>query len=88
MPYRYRPQVLAELTRHGVAPTPDVPPRRVYEFVKSLYTFEIRELKLKRREVGRVLGDQPLELYRAQLRELQERYPVLGLPPEAWVEPD
>ncbi len=88
MAYRYRPEILAGLLRHGVAPGPANDPRKVYEYVKCLYTFEIRELKLKRREAERVLGEQPLELYRRQLRELQTRYPVLTLPPQVWVEAD
>lgn len=86
MSYRYRPEILALLAGHGVVPTPRSDPRMVYEHVKSLYSFEIREMKLKRREAGWVLGEQPLELYRRQLRELQKRYPVLTLPPQAWVE--
>lgn len=88
MPHRYRPEILAALLGHGVVPKPASDPRMVYEHVKSLYSFEIRELKIKRREAERVLGEQPLELYRRQLRELQRRYPVLTVPPQHWLEPD
>jgi hypothetical protein len=80
--------VLAELARHGVRPAPRTPPRFVYEFVKALYTFEIRELKQRRRERGRALGEPPpLDDYRRGLHALRERYPILSLPPEAWLEP-
>ena len=75
---------MAALRRHGVVPTPESDPRQVYEYVKSLYSFEIRELKIRRREAERVIGEQPLELYRRQLRELQCRYPVLAIPPQHW----
>ncbi|HKB95083.1 MAG TPA: hypothetical protein VKC62_12750 [Gaiellaceae bacterium] len=83
---RYRPEVLAELARHGIVPRPETPPERVYELLKSIYTFEVREAKFRRRELERVLGPQPLEPYRREIRALLERYPVLSLPAHHWVE--
>ena len=83
---RYRPEVLAELLRHGLAPRDDTPPERAYELLKTIYTFEIREAKRRHREKERVLGPQPLEAYRRELQALQERYPVLRLPAHHWVE--
>ncbi len=83
---RYRPEVLEELLRHGIVPRPDTPPERAYELLKSIYTFEIREAKFRHRERERVLGPQPLEIYRREVRALQDRYPVLRLPPFHWLE--
>lgn len=84
---RYRPEVLEELAKHGLIPRPDTPPERAYELLKSIYTFEIREAKFRRRESERVLGPQPLDAYRREIRAIQDRYPVLRLPARHWVEP-
>lgn len=86
MPYRYHPQILAALEEHGIRPKPTSDPSRVYELLKSIYSFEIREMKARRREAERVLGPQPLDAYRRQLARLKERYPVLAIPPHHWVE--
>ena len=48
---RYRPEVLAELVRHGIVPHPDTPPERAYDLLKSIYTFELREAKQVLRRV-------------------------------------
>lgn len=84
--YRYHPHVLAALEEHGIRPTPTTEPAKVYELLKSIYTFEIREMKARRREAERVLGPQPLDAYRRQLHRLKQRYPVLEIPAHHWVE--
>jgi hypothetical protein len=83
---RYRREVLEELARHGIVPRPETPPERVYELLKSIYTFEIREARLRHREMERVLGPQPLDEYRREVKALLDRYPVLRLPAHHWVE--
>jgi hypothetical protein len=83
---RYRPEVLEELARHGIVPRPDTPSERVYDLLKSIYTFELREAKLRHRDRERVLGPQPLDPYRREIRTIQDRYPVLRLPAHHWVE--
>jgi hypothetical protein len=83
---RYRAEVLEELARHGLIPGPDTPPERANELLKSIYIFEIRDARLRHRERERVLGPQPLEPYRREIRALQERYPVLRLPAHHWLE--
>jgi len=83
---RYRPEVLAELARHGLVPRPDTPPDRVYDLLKSIYTFELRAARLRHQERERILGPQSLEPYRRELHAIQERYPVLRLPAHHWVE--
>jgi len=83
---RYRPEVLAELARHGVVPRSETPPERAYDLLKSIYTFEIRAARLRHRERERVLGPQPLAPYRREIHAIQERYPVLRLPAHHWVE--
>jgi hypothetical protein len=86
MAYRYRPEVLQELERIGLRPTPETDPRKVYDFLKALYTFEIREMKARRRELERVLGPQPLDDYRRGLHALKSRYPLLEMPALYWVD--
>jgi hypothetical protein len=67
-------------------PHSGIEPLRVYELLKSLYSFEIRGLRARRREMEAVLGPQPVEEYRRALAELKERYRVLSLPAHHWVE--
>lgn len=77
----YRAEVLAELIRHGVRPTPQTPPSRVREFVRDLYKFEIQRLKerLLRKEF-------PRAEYAARVDGLRRQYPVLALQPDQFVE--
>jgi hypothetical protein len=84
--HSYRDVVLRELERHGLRPRPTTPPRLLHDFLNDLYVFEIRELKLRRDELERVLGPQPLADYSARVRALKKRYPLLSLPLPAWVE--
>lgn len=86
--WTYRPEVLAELERFGIAPKPHTDPARVAELLKAIYTFEIRELKFRRREAERVLGPQPIGEYRRQVEALKGRYPLLALPARMWVLPE
>jgi hypothetical protein len=78
--------VLAELARFGLRPRPGSDPERVRDFLKVLYTHEIRLAKIARREAERALGPQPLEDYRRRVLALKARYPLLGLPLGQWVE--
>src|SRR5207249_7132825 len=56
MTYRYKPEVLEQLSRHGAQPTPATPPQLVHDFVNDLYRYELRRLRdrLVRREVPKV----------------------------------
>jgi hypothetical protein len=85
-PYRYRATVLEALLRHGIAPRPATDPAKARELVSALYVFEIRELRARRRELERVLGPQPLDVYARQVEELKARYRLLELPLPHWVE--
>jgi hypothetical protein len=84
--HRYREQIARALDVHGLRPRPTTDPSRAYELLKSIYTFEIREAKLRWREKERVLGPQPLEEYRTAVARLKEKYAVLRVPPHHWVE--
>ena len=83
---RYRPAILAALARWGIVPRADTDPRRAYFLLKAIYCFEIREMKIRRREAERVLGPQPLDDYRQGLGRLKEKYAVLKMPAAQWVD--
>jgi hypothetical protein len=79
--YRYRDEVRVLLWRHGVSPTAATPPSVVHEFVSDLYRFELRQLRdrLVRREI-------PKAGYRDRVIALRQKYPLVSLNPEQWVE--
>jgi hypothetical protein len=78
--YRYRPDVLDWLSRHGVQPTPVTPPALVHEFVTDLYRFELRRLRdrLKRGEI-------PKAGYYDRVVDLRRAYPLVSLKPDKWL---
>ena len=88
MKYLYHPGILEQLRHHGIAPRRETPPEKTYELLKSIYCFRIRELKFRRRELERVLGPQPLDIYRKQLLELRDEYPLLKVPSHHWIQSD
>ena len=80
MAYRYKPEVLDQLWRHGVHPTPDTPPELVHEFVSDLYRYELR--RLRHRLVTRQI---PKAGYYERVVELRRKYPLVSLKPQFWV---
>jgi hypothetical protein len=81
MTYRYRQDVLEQLSRHGVHPTPETPPQLVHDFVSDLYRYELRRLRdrLVRREI-------PKTGYYDRVVALRKKYPLVSLKPHEWVE--
>ena len=79
--FRYRPDVVEHLLRHGVRPTDRTSPRLVRNFVRDLYKYEIRSLRDRylRREFPKIE-------YAGRVEELRLRYPVLALQPREFVE--
>lgn len=81
MVFIYRPDVLRELERHGIRPTPQTPPDLVRAYVRDLYKYEIRRLK------DRMLRSEfPRSEYSARVDALCHQYPVLSLLPRQFVE--
>jgi hypothetical protein len=77
----YRPEILAELGRHGLIPAADTPPGRLRDVVRDLYKYEIRRLR------DRVIsGDIPKREYASHVVELRKRYWLLSIPTGLWVE--
>jgi len=81
MEYCYRPAVLAQLETHGIRPRSTTSPELVREFVNDLYCYELRRLRdrLKR-------GEFPKHTYFDRVVELRNRYAVLALKPQQFVE--
>lgn len=83
MTYRYRPDVLEWLWRHGVQPTPGTPPALVHEFVSDLYRHELRRLRDRLRR-----GEIPQAGYFDRVVELRRQYPLVSLKPDEWLVPE
>ena len=83
MNYRYRPDVLEWLWRHGVQPTPATPPDVVHEFVNDLYRFELRRLRDRLQR-----GDIPKAGYFDRVVELRLQYPLVSLKAHEWLVPE
>jgi hypothetical protein len=78
--YRYRADVLEQLLRHGVQPTPRTRPELVRDFVRDLYKYEIRALR------ERYLRQEfPKQEYWTRVDSLRRSYPVLALLPRQFV---
>src|SRR5262249_38676349 len=81
-PYRYRPDVLTQLWRHGVQPTARTPPSLVRDSVRGPYKYEIRRLRERY-----VRGAFPKQEYWVRVDTLRRQYPVLALRAEDWILP-
>ena len=79
MQYRYRPEILAELLKHGVRPSPTTPPKLVADFVSDLYRYEIRRLRARLRR-----GEVPKEGYFDEVVALRRKYPLVSVPVRLW----
>ena len=79
--FRYRPDVLEHLLRHGVRPTDRTRPDLVRDFVRDLYKYEIR--CLRDRYMRR---DFPKTEYAGRVDALRRRYLVLALHAREFVE--
>jgi hypothetical protein len=79
--FRYRADVLEQLSSHGIRPTSSTKPEVVHEFVSDLYRFELRRLRdrLVRKEIPKV-G------YYDRVVELRRKYPLVSLKPHEFLE--
>lgn len=75
----YRPHVLEALAAHGLAPTPDTPPRLLRDAVNDLYRYEIRGLRDRCRA-----GEFPASALATHVVALRRRYLLLSTPLALW----
>ena len=80
-PFRYRADVLEQLSRHGVHPSSHTRPELVREFVRDLYRYEIRQLRTRL-----LCQEFPRSEYASRVEHVRQRYPVLVLLPRQLVE--
>lgn len=79
-PFRYRPDVLDQLLRHGVRPTDRTRPELVHEFVSDLYRHELRALR------DRLVGKEfPRREYFGRVVDVRSRYRVIAMRPRDWL---
>ena len=78
--FSYRPNVLDQLSQHGVQPGANTRPEIAHAFVSDLYRYEIRRLRdrLLRKEF-------PKPEYYARVVELRLRYRVIAVRPAEWL---
>ena len=76
---RLKSDVLDELARHGLVPTPDTRPELLREQINDLYRIEIRRLRDRCR-----LGEFSIRELPGQVVELRKRYLLLSIPIAHW----
>ena len=80
MPGPYRPEVMEELQRHGLAPKPGTSPELLREQINDLYRYEIRQLRDRCRA-----GEFSTKELPGHVVELRRRYLLLSIPTSQWV---
>ncbi|MGH9347677.1 MAG: hypothetical protein ACRD26_10475 [Vicinamibacterales bacterium] len=80
--YHYRPDVLAELWRHGVQPRDTTPPELVRGYVNDLYRYELRRLRARL-----LAGEIAKAGYYDVVVETRNRYRVLAIKAPHWTTP-
>lgn len=78
--YRYRPDVLEHLWRHGVQPRDTTPPELVRGYVNDLYRYELRKLRDRL-----LVGEFPKQAYLDLVVQTRKRYGVLALRAWEWI---
>jgi hypothetical protein len=78
---RYKPEILDELSRHGLRPRADTSPGRLREQINDLYRIEIRKLRDRCRA-----GEFPARDLSAHVVELRKRYLLLSIPLSSWTD--
>jgi hypothetical protein len=81
MSYRYRPDVLVHLFRHGILPRATTPPELVRGYLNDLYRYELRKLRDRY-----MVGEFPKLEYHRRVIEIRDRYPVLALKPQQFLD--
>lgn len=86
MRWRYRDEILARLHDLAVFPTPGTDPVIVRDYLKALYTMEIRTLRVDQQRRIRAGERMEPKAYARQVIELRERYDILSIPVEWWTQ--
>jgi hypothetical protein len=79
--YRYKPEVLEQLARHGVVPKATTPPGMARAVVNDIYRYELRLLRDRY-----LVGEFSKQAYYDKVVEVRNRYPVMGMLTRHWTE--
>ena len=79
MAYRYRPEVLEQLARHGVVPKATTPPATARSVVNDIYRYELRLLRDRY-----LVGEFSKQAYYDKVVETRNRYPVMAILTRFW----
>lgn len=79
MPDPLRPEIVAELARHGLTPKADTSLARLREQINDLYRIEIRKLRDRCRAGEFTIRELP-----GKVVELRKRYILLSVPIDQW----
>ena len=77
--YRYKPEVLEQLARHGVVPKPTTPPARARAAVNDIYRYELRLLRDRY-----LVGEFSKQVYYDKVVDTRNRYPVMAILTRHW----
>ncbi len=88
MPARFlwKPEVLARLDELGIRPRPHTDPVIARDYLKALYTMEVRFLKVEQQRRERAGDVESRRTYADRVIALRERYAILALPVELWAD--
>ena len=81
--YRYDPQVVEALLKHGLLPGGETSPAFVRDALSDLYRYEIRRLKQ-----SFLRGEIPKPDYSGRVIDLRRKYWLLSVPSAEWARPD
>lgn len=84
--WRYRPAVLARLAELGVVPRPHTRPTVARDYLKALYTMEIRTIRVAQQKRERAGDRASRASYARAVIALRDKYAILSVPLELWVE--
>jgi hypothetical protein len=77
--YRYKPEILELLARHGVVPKPTTPPATARSVVNDIYRYELRLLRDRY-----LVGEFSKQAYYDKVVEVRNRYPVMAVLTRHW----
>lgn len=84
--FRWHPDVLARLEELGIRPLPRTDPVIARDFLKALYTMEVRFLKVEQKRREREGDLESRRTYANRVIALRDRYAILALPVELWAD--
>ena len=83
---RWRSEILGHLERHAIYPKAGTDPTMVRDYLKALYTMEVRIMRAEQQKMERAGDSSGRKEYARKVIELRNRYPALRIPVEWWTQ--